>query len=400
VKEINNINYILKKDICVSCGACRVICPQKCIEVGEQKRNYKPRVDVSRCINCKMCLEVCPSYKVDYNEFAPSNRNILLGEYTDIFAGYIDVNDERIKSTSGGIITNLLKYLINSGLVDAVTVVPSITSINEQVKMIVTNNIGDVEDGRGSKYTNVDISECIKYIVQNSEKKVALVGTSCQFESVKKIIKMRNLNEENYLFIGIFCSKTLNHNVLKYYNSKFTPNGHDIDRFVFRSKIRNGAPGETLIQVGEKKTYIENSFRRNISDYFKNARCLYCFDRNNHLSDISIGDCFVEGFDSDLGESIVIVRNEKGKNLIDLLDNVRRIELNAEFLSEHCHNKSDERKLRLAANKGIIINSSNNKLIKNDSKIVFIQRLKSKIGYSITNIYILDKLMKVMNKLF
>ena len=43
-------------DACISCGACEVECPVKCISQGDSK--YV--INAKECIDCGTCARVCP----------------------------------------------------------------------------------------------------------------------------------------------------------------------------------------------------------------------------------------------------------------------------------------------------------------------------------------------------
>ena len=52
----------IRKDECISCGACEDVCPVTCIsEVEDGKR----LIDEDACIDCGACAGVCPVSCID-----------------------------------------------------------------------------------------------------------------------------------------------------------------------------------------------------------------------------------------------------------------------------------------------------------------------------------------------
>ncbi|MFA6282321.1 MAG: 4Fe-4S dicluster-binding protein [Candidatus Omnitrophota bacterium] len=42
---------------CISCGLCKLVCPESCIE-GKEKNAYNP--DYNYCKGCGLCAYICP----------------------------------------------------------------------------------------------------------------------------------------------------------------------------------------------------------------------------------------------------------------------------------------------------------------------------------------------------
>jgi len=55
------------RDMCISCGLCAKICPDKAIEMVEAPEEYKgkfpkkyPQIDLGKCCFCGFCEDICP----------------------------------------------------------------------------------------------------------------------------------------------------------------------------------------------------------------------------------------------------------------------------------------------------------------------------------------------------
>lgn len=44
-------------NLCIGCGSCAAICPQKAV----QFKDNKPEINYSLCVNCGICVDSCPA---------------------------------------------------------------------------------------------------------------------------------------------------------------------------------------------------------------------------------------------------------------------------------------------------------------------------------------------------
>ncbi|RLF49558.1 MAG: NADH-quinone oxidoreductase subunit I [Thermoplasmata archaeon] len=54
-------------DLCISCGLCSKICPNRAIDMVEAPEEYRekypkryPRIDLGKCCFCALCQDICP----------------------------------------------------------------------------------------------------------------------------------------------------------------------------------------------------------------------------------------------------------------------------------------------------------------------------------------------------
>ncbi|MBQ3451578.1 MAG: Coenzyme F420 hydrogenase/dehydrogenase, beta subunit C-terminal domain, partial [Selenomonadaceae bacterium] len=56
-------------------------------------------------------------------------------------------------------------------------------------------------------------------MLENRDKKLILVGTSCFIQGILNVIAHFKLNRRNYFLAGLFCDKTMNYNVWNYFKN-------------------------------------------------------------------------------------------------------------------------------------------------------------------------------------
>ncbi|TYB32242.1 MAG: 4Fe-4S dicluster domain-containing protein [Candidatus Mcinerneyibacterium aminivorans] len=382
-----NINIVKDKDLCVSCGMCYTICPHNAINMKFHKGKFIPVLN-DNCVDCGKCLSYCPSYKIEINNISNfSKEDILFGRYKELYTAYLLNEDIRFDATSGGIITGIIIKLLETGAYDGSFVLPFETYKGEEVKLSLAETKNEVLKALKSKYCPVSIENVIKKISNNPESKYIIVGTPCQFYSIKKYInENKNLISDNYLFLGLFCDSTMNFNFLNYIKDKYNIK-KEISKFEYRSKKKRGWPGDLRVVFNDGEELIINRNERiKIKNYFKLNRCKYCFDKLNISADLSFGDCYINGEESNLGKTNIIVRTNIGKKVINEcseimnLKSAKKIDIQeSQFLS------SKEYDFELGLKYFNIYKNSN--LYINKEKDNLIKRIKDKYNLIVNNLY-------------
>lgn len=315
-----NINNVVDNDLCCSCNACISVCPVNAINKTYSRGIYMPQIDNSLCIKCGECLTICPSYQVDI----VSNYKVLdLQEitYKQAYIAYSLQEDIRQLSTSGGVVTTMVKQLLqNRNYWKAYLL--EYENFNGQARLNSYATPDDIVKTVKSKYVPASVELVVKDIKQNEISHSIVVGTPCQLLAIKQALKMYGINEEDILFIGLFCDRILNYNIYKYFENQYGA----FSAFHFRDKKTGGWPGHTLIKQKETEITIDRSIRMRLKPYFQLNRCRYCVDHLNQLSDISVGDCYINGFEHKMGLSNIIVRTLKGENALKICEQIIHLE--------------------------------------------------------------------------
>ena len=307
----NNVNISKKTGLCCSCGICKNVCPKKCINYIREKGMYVPVIDNDSCVQCGICTEVCPGIHETYEHKEP--KQAVIGEVLGSYNAWSKDPDIRHVSASGGCISTIVSELLNKRAYDVAFMVDTY-SYEKQLTTVPIIDVMDIKNSTlpKSRYLPVSHENAVSYMIENRDKRVILIGTSCALRGLRKVISRFRLNLENYLFLGLFCDKVFNYNVYDYLTDHYSEN-KTLSSLHFKNKESGGWPGNMkLIFSDGTYTYLDKSIRSELKDFFMPERCLYCVDKLNVSADIAFGDNYTKQNSSKLGSNSVIIRTDQG----------------------------------------------------------------------------------------
>jgi len=319
LKDLNVIKT-RELDLCVSCEICSAACPDGAITMENRFGQFLPKVDDEKCTLCGLCLEICPG--IDFNPFELKydtvTDNIFDGPCLESYTAYSNNLDIRKNATSGGLITSLIVELIKNKEFDVAFTLPFDASAAKPARLKATNEISEIINSAKSKYVPASVYNLIMALNKDANSRCIIVGTPCQINGIKKYLRKSKISEEDKLFLGLFCDKTLNFNVISYFEHIYGKSNEKLVKFEFRTKEEYGWPGNTKLYFDSgRELIVDRSVRMQLKKFFQLNRCLFCFDKLNKLADIAFGDCYIKGKGNFNGKSSVIVRTEKGEEIFD-----------------------------------------------------------------------------------
>ncbi len=314
-----NVTRTRELGLCVSCEICLAACPEDAITTQNRFGQFLPRVDDRKCTDCELCLEICPGINVD--PFGLRYKNItddmINGPCLESYSAYSNDANSRKISTSGGLITNLIIELIKNKEFDAAFVLPFDTFTGKPAGLKATKETSKIFNSAKSKYIPASVYNVVVALKKEGNSKYIIVGTPCQIYGIKKFLKKSKIAEENVLFLGLFCDRTLNFNIIRYFEDTYGQSGEKLIKFEFRTKEKYGWPGNSKVYFDSgRELIIDKKIRQRLKPFFQLKRCLFCTDKLNRLADISFGDCYIGGKEDFQGKSSVVVRTKKGKEIL------------------------------------------------------------------------------------
>ena len=318
--ETKNISPIAAAKLCNTCGACFGVCPAEAIRYRETMGGYFfPEVNQESCISCGVCLEVCPGIHFGKTLLSSIPQDPFSGLAMDVFVGKATSPGLFDNSQSGGIVSALLVHALKKKQIKgAATVVMQWGNPPRPIAQIAGSS-DEIFRAQKSKYCPVPLLGLLKDLKAH-DGPIALVGTSCHIHGLMNVLdKMPGLQSRIAFTIGLVCERVLTNAALDYFIARALEGNENTHKMLhFKDKSLSGYPGDVhvLTENGDS-TQIPFRTRMEIKDYFTPARCRLCFDKMNIFSDITVGDPHgLTGVDRRGGESMLVVRTAKGRNVV------------------------------------------------------------------------------------
>lgn len=202
---------ICPKNKCTGCAACFNICGKSAIKMTEDDCGFiHPLIESNLCIDCGLCAKVCPV-----------NTKVALRYPLNCYAATVK-NDKELRSVaSGGMATELSRYVIDRG-----GVVYGCSGKNiRYVHHIRVDKIEDIEFLKGSKYVQSFIGGIYKDVKKDLQegRLVLFVGTPCQVAGLLGFLQHKdysNLITADLVCHGVPSQKMLNDNISLYCDKK------------------------------------------------------------------------------------------------------------------------------------------------------------------------------------
>ena len=317
VTENKTIEWVVEAGLCTQCGWCVPNCPTQAIVQRETPSGFLfPRVQADKCTLCGLCDRICSGWHIE-KQIQDQKSDPFKGPVLGAFCGYATDPAVRSNSQSGGVVSALLCYQLESGCIDGALVsrMPRDGSLRPFASL--TRNSDEVLSAAGSKYCPVHLGTELRRDMKNTES-ITVVGTSCQIQTIRNAqVHLKERQKNIRLTIGLFCDRILSRLTIDQLCEKAGCAPADVTDFHYRSKARRGWPGEVRI---EEKTgqehFLAAEERIRTKDAFTPARCRVCFDKMNVLADIAVGDAYGLRTDKQ-GYSVILARTERGKDALE-----------------------------------------------------------------------------------
>jgi coenzyme F420 hydrogenase subunit beta len=338
------IKKTIKGNLCTGCATCVSLCPRSAIELIKDgsKGIYLPQLNDEKCNQCGICFDICPGHSVNFKDlnlaiFGKEPEGILLGNYLNCYIGHTTDYDIRYNSASGGLVTALLIFALEEGIIDGALVTRMKKDKPLEPEPFIARTKEEIIEASKSKYCPVPANIALKEILNSKEgQKFAVVGLPCHIHGIRKAEQInKKLKEKIVLHIGIFCGGMPNFMGTEFLLRRLKLQSKDIVLLNYRGE---GWAGKMSLKLRNNETKIipYPIYWDGFGSFFYPFRCTLCSDWTSELADISFGDAWLpEIVERDkIGTSLIITRNEESNSVLQQMISQSKIELN-----EITHNK-------------------------------------------------------------
>ncbi|MBE5930110.1 MAG: hypothetical protein E7268_03495 [Lachnospiraceae bacterium] len=304
------------REYCIGCGLCK---SELRTEMQRDEKGYWKPNFVATKEEQEFLKEVCPVTGLNSGKLQTKE---LWGNSVSTLAAYATDAHIRKKASSGGVLTALAIYLLESQKVDGIIQVSVCRENPIETVCRVSTTREDVMTCCGSRYSISSPWMSLSEMVQQG-KKYAAIGKPCDIAALRRLKEYDKKYEGISYLLSFFCaglpSMQANERLLQQLGCKK-------EQCKILSYRGNGWPGSATAIDSEGNSYeMEYSkawggiLGRDIHPY-----CRLCIDGIGEAADISCGDGWyvsADGKQPDFsekdGRNIVFVRNEVGEELMN-----------------------------------------------------------------------------------
>jgi len=256
-------------------------------------------------------------------------ENILIGNSLCQYIGHSTNHNIRYNSSSGGMVTQLLIFALEKGVIDGSLATRMRKDRPLEPEPFIARTREQIIEASKSKYCPVPANIAIKEILKENGK-FAVVGLPCHIQGIRKAETLnKKLREKVILHFGLFCEHTINFLGTEFILQRINIRREDVLKIDYRGR---GWPGGMTIKYknGKEKIISFHDFcdLAHGSFFFTPLRCTVCSDGTSEFADVSFGDAWLpELKDNKVGESIVISRTEIGDEILQKATSNGKIEI-------------------------------------------------------------------------
>jgi len=312
------IDKIIKRQFCIGCGLCAsVLGSDKCkMELGKDGF-YLPTVqsDISKN-ESQLISQLCPGIHIEGHK-----QSGVWGSMKSIEESWSSDPTIRHKAASGGVVTSIALYLLESHTVDAVLQVGVKDGSYLHNELKISRTREDIISNAQSRYAPALVFNDINKILDSSNEKFAFVGKPCDIAAMKNLLsEFSKYNDRIKAFVSIFCAgmPSYNASIMTWQMSGKT------DEPISLKYRGDGWPGNFCAKWKDG-----TDFQLSYNDSWGKVlgrqlgfRCKICPDGIGMLADVAVGDSWTTkngypDFTEREGRSFVMVRTSNGKGIME-----------------------------------------------------------------------------------
>ena len=310
-------------------------------------------------------------------------------KFPKVYGAYNIIDEERLKSSSGGIFYAIARYVIESnGVVFGATL-----DLNNNEVLCYhkkCNNMQTLDDLLGSKYIQSSLGNIFSEIKNLLEQNIAVLfcGSPCQVSGLSKYL---GKEYEKLFLIDFICHGVPNKYLLE---KVIMEEGNGWPKKIeFRNKKYGWRNYSMAFYYQDKQVIYRSQKESNfmklyLTDAYLRPSCYKCKNRNKRFSDITIGDFwgsehyFYGEENLQRGLSLIVVNTIKGEKILRKLETFIKLkEINMSYFkySNLSYRLDSVKPFDIKKMNKLLYSISSKNIIKYYEKTNFLRRLIEKI---------------------
>jgi coenzyme F420 hydrogenase subunit beta len=311
--------------LCIGCGACVYACPEGKVKLVDfLDQGLRPVLPTGPCSNgqCRDCLDVCPGIEVAHvsgtkPETAVTELAESWGPVLEVWEGFATDADIRYQGSSAGMASALATFCIEHLGMQGTMHIQGDKQAPHVNKTVFSRTRAELLKSTGSRYAPASPCDGLDAI-EDAGGSAVFIGKPCDVEALRKAQSIRPQLARNIgVAIGIFCAGTPSTQGTLDLLRRYGIRPEDVEELRYRGR---GWPGAFAVRLKGDETWQDLATYSDAWGFlqaYRPYRCYLCPDGTGEFADISCGDPWYRKIEpGELGTSLVVVRTEKGQEVI------------------------------------------------------------------------------------
>lgn len=322
IKRARTLEEICGAGLCIGCGLCESIAGRDRVEMTLVEPGFlRPRVkkpvpeDAMQAI-----LETCPGVRIDGQlETKPPMMDPVFGPAVSVWRGRATDHEVQFRGASGGVLTALGMFLLDSGKVDFVLHVAASKASPLHTERKLSFTATEVFEGTASRYGPAAPLIDLTALLERNQR-FAVIGKPCDISAVHNLAQRdRRVRELIPYTLTLSCAGIPKLQSSYEFLARHDMHEEQLETLRYRG---HGWPGYTYAKTRDgreaKEWYMETWFPYQ-EKWKAQFRCKICPDHTGEVADVSSVDDWPSGAperDEIIGRSLVVARTRTGDSLI------------------------------------------------------------------------------------
>lgn len=308
-------------NLCTGCGGCALIAPSQ-VQMSLRKPGYLRPLQTGALTPAQdhQIARVCPGLGQAVTAQGRID-DVLWGPYVAMHTGYATRADLRHTASSGGGLSAVLMYLLDSGQVDGVIQTAAATDLPIANVAVLSGTVAEVLAAAGSRYAPssplAGLAACL-----DSDRRYAFVGKPCDVAALRALaLDDPRVDACIPVMLSFFCAGIPSQSGGE---AVLAALGTDLAHTAAFRYRGNGWPGQATatLQDGSTRSMSYHDSWGKILSHHVQHRCKVCADGTGTAADLVCADAWVSDakgyplFEERDGVSLIVARNAKGADLL------------------------------------------------------------------------------------
>lgn len=315
------LQRIAEQDLCHGCGACVAALPSgRAVMVMTPAGYLRPKAQQPlSAFDESRVTAVCSGITIGHDAIAP-DHDVLWGPLRSVHTGYATDEQVRYAGSSGGVLSALALFLVQSGRAAFVLQVRNDEADPFGNRVAESRSRDDVLVSAGSRYVpSATLAELEWHLASGAQ--FAVVGKPCDIASLRRMAKTdARIARQIPVMLSFFCAGIPSRNDALALARAMGADPDDVEGLVFRG---DGWPGyaRASLRDGRQLRMDYNTSWGTILNRHLQFRCKICPDGTGEFADVVCGDAWYSkdgypDFAERPGRSLVLGRSAVGEALL------------------------------------------------------------------------------------